>query len=189
MGILSTIVIPDEVVMNKIYVVRDQKVMLDRDLAELYGVETKVLKQAVRRNITRFPEDFMFEMNKEELGVWRSQFVTSNGDRQGLRYMPFCFTEQGVTMLSCVLSSERAIHVNIQIIRIYTRIREMLLLHKDVSLLVEQVEKKLLKQDQKIEVLFTYLNKFIEKEDKPREEIGFKRKGKSEPVKSEDAEL
>jgi len=137
-----------------------------------------VLKQAVRRNMTRFPEDFMFEMTKEELENWRSQFVTSKEDRQGLRYMPFCFTEQGVTMLSCVLSSERAIHVNIQIIRIYTRIREMVLLHKDVPLLVEQVEKKLLKQDQKIEVLFTYLSKFIEKEDQPRTEIGFKRKGK-----------
>ena len=135
-----------------------------------------MLKQAVRRNITRFPEDFMFEMSREELEDWRSQFVTSKEDRQGLRYMPFCFTEQGVTMLSCILNSERAIHVNIQIIRIYTRIREMILLHKDVSLLVEQVEKKLIKQDQKIEVLFTYLSKFIEKEDKPRTEIGFKRK-------------
>lgn len=174
----NAVIVPDEVVMNKIYVIRDQKVMLDSDLAELYGVETKVLKQAVRRNITRFPEDFMFEMNKEELDSLRSQFVTSNEGRGGTRYMPFCFTEQGVTMLSCVLNSERAIHVNIQIIRIYTRIREMLLLHKDVSLLVEQVEKKLLKQDQKIEVLFTYLSKFIEKEDKPRAEIGFKRKGK-----------
>lgn len=174
----NAVVIPDEVVMNKIYMVRNQKVMLDRDLAELYGVETKVLKQAVRRNITRFPEDFMFEMTKEELENLRSQFVTSNEGRGGVRYMPFCFTEQGVTMLSCVLNSERAIHVNIQIIRIYTRIREMVLLHKDVSLLVEQVEKKLLKQDQKIEVLFTYLSKFIEKEDKPRPEIGFKRKEK-----------
>ena len=177
MGILNTITIPDEVVMNKIYMVRDQKIMLDSDLAELYGVETKVLKQAVRRHMTRFPEDFMFEMNKEELESLRSQSVTSNDGRGGTRYMPFCFTEQGVTMLSCVLNSERAIHVNIQIIRIYTRIREMLLLHKDVSLLVEQVEKKLLKQDEKIEMLFTYLSKFIEKEDLPRVEIGFKRKG------------
>lgn len=172
----NLITVPDEVVMNKIYVVREQKVMLDRDLAELYGVETKVLKQAVRRNITRFPEDFMFEMSKEELENWRSRFVTSKEDKQGLRYMPFCFTEQGVTMLSCILNSERAIHMNIQIIRIYTRIREMILLHKDVLLLVEQVEKKLIKQDQKIEVLFTYLSKFIEKEDTPRTEIGFKRK-------------
>lgn len=151
--------------------------MLDRDLAELYGVETKALKQAVRRNIARFPEDFMFEMIKEELEGLRSQIVTSKEARGGTRYMPFCFTEQGVTMLSCVLNSERAIHVNIQIIRIYTRIREMVLLHKDVSLLIEQVEKKLLKQDQKIEVLFTYLSKFLEKEDQPRTEIGFKRKG------------
>lgn len=86
--------------------------MLDRDLAELYGVETKVLKQAVRRNVIRFPIDFMFEMNKEELEIWRSQFVTSKEDRLGLRYMPFCFTEQGVTMLSCILNSERAIQVN-----------------------------------------------------------------------------
>jgi hypothetical protein len=174
----TLITIPDEVVMDKIYVIRDQKVMLDRDLAELYGVETKVLKQAVRRNMTRFPEDFMFEMSKEEFEDWRSQNVTSKSDRQGLRYVPFCFTEQGVTMLSCILNSERAIHVNIQIIRIYTRIREMLLAHKDVFLRVEQVEKQLLKQDQKIELLFTYLSKFIEKEEKPRTEIGFKRKGK-----------
>jgi hypothetical protein len=93
--------------------------------------------------MTHFPEDFMFEMNKEEPDRLRSQSVTSNDGRGGTRYMPFCFTEQGVTMLSCVLNSERAIHVNTQIIRIYTRIREMLLLHKDVSLLVEQVEKKI----------------------------------------------
>lgn len=112
----NAVILPDEVVMNKIYMVRDQKVMLDSDLAELYGVETKVLKQAVRRNLIRFPEDFMFEMNKEELDSLRSQFVTSNQKRGGIRYLPFCFTEQGVTMLSCVLNSERAIHVNIQII-------------------------------------------------------------------------
>ena len=174
----NDVIVPDEVVMNKIYMVRDQKVMLDSDLAELYDVETKVLKQAVRRNLIRFPEDFMFEMNKEELDSLRSQFVTSNQKRGGIRYLPFCFTEQGVTMLSCVLNSERAIHVNIQIIRIYTRIRETVLLHKDVSLLVEQVEKKIRNQDQKIEVLFTYLSKFIEKEEQPRTEIGFKRKGK-----------
>lgn len=149
---------------------------MDRDLAELYGVETKVLKQAVRRNIARFPEDFMFEMSREELENWRSQFVTSKGVRQGLRYVPFCFTEQGVTMLSCVLNSERAIHVNIQILRIYTRIREMLLTHKDMLLRVEQVEKHLIKHDQKIELLFNYLSKFIEKVERPRTEIGFKRR-------------
>ena len=169
-----TSIIPDEVVMNKIYMIRNQKVMLDSDLSELYGVETKVLKQAVRRNITRFPEDFMFEMSKEEHDTLRSQIVTSNEGRGGTRYMPFCFTEQGVTMLSCVLNSERAIHVNIQIIRIYTRIREMLLAHKDVFLRVEQVEKQMIKQDEKIELLFTYLSRFIEKEDKPRRPIGYR---------------
>ena len=101
--------------------------------------------------------------------------MTSKEDRQGLRYMPFCFTEQGVTMLSCVLNSERAIHVNIQIMRIYTRIRGMLFTHKDMLLRVEQLEKHLIKHDQKIELLFAYLSKFIEKEEKPRTEIGFKR--------------
>lgn len=89
--------------------IRDQKVMLDRDLAELYGVKTKVLKKAVRRNITRFPEDFMFEMTKEELDSLRSQFVTSKEGRGGTQHMPFCFTEQGVTMLSCVLNRLKSI--------------------------------------------------------------------------------
>lgn len=170
--------VPDKTVMNKIYMIREQKVMMDSDLAELYGVETKVLKQAVRRNMSRFPADFMFEMTVEELETLRSQFVTSNVARGGTRYMPFCFTEQGLTMLSCVLNSERAIHVNIQIIRIYTQIRQMLLAHKEVFMRVAEVEKEVVKHDQKIELLFNYLSKFIEKEGKPRTEIGFKRKGK-----------
>lgn len=100
--------------------------MVDRDLAELYGVETKRLKEAVRRNMQRFPSDFMFEMNEEELRNWRTQFASSNSDVMGLRYHPFCFTEQGVTMLSCILNSERVIAVNIQVIRIFTKMRELL---------------------------------------------------------------
>src|SRR6185437_16885732 len=144
----KAIALAEESIISKIYLVRGRKVMLDRDLAELYGVETKVLKQAVRRNINRFPSDFMFEMTTEELEDWRSQFVTSKEDRQGLRYAPFCFTEQGVTMLSCVLNSERAIAVNIQIMRIYTRIREMLLTHKDILLKLEQLEKKVTGHDE-----------------------------------------
>jgi hypothetical protein len=111
----NNIMLPDEVVITKIFVVRGQKVMIDRDLAELYGVETKRLKEAVRRNMTRFPEDFMFEMTKKEFSVWRTQFATSNSDKKGLRYSPFCFTEQGVTMLSCILNNHRAIKMNIQI--------------------------------------------------------------------------
>ena len=94
---------PDGLVIDKIYVIREHKVMLDSDLSELYGVETKVLKQAVRRNITHFPEDFMFEMTKDELSSLRSQFVISKEGSGGMRYLPFCFTEQGVTMLSCIL--------------------------------------------------------------------------------------
>ena len=106
--------------------------MIDRDLAELYGLETKRLKEAVRRNIARFPVDFMFQMSSDEFSLWRSQFATSNQDRRGLRHAPFCFTEQGVTMLSCVLNSNRAIQVNIQIIRIFARMREILSTHKDI---------------------------------------------------------
>ena len=105
--------IPVERIVAKIYLIRDTKVMLDRDLAELYGVETRTLKQAVRRNIKRFPPDFMFELTKEEFANWRSQIVMSNADKMGLRHPPMAFTEQGVAMLSSVLKSDRAIQVNI----------------------------------------------------------------------------
>ena len=172
----NSIGIPDEVVMSKIYVVRDQKVMLDEDLAELYGVETKRLNEQVKRNIDRFPEDFKFGLSEQEFADLKSQNATSSWG--GRRKLPNAFTEHGVLMLSSVLSSQQSIQVNIQIMRIYTRIREMLLAHKDVFIRVEQVEKQLMKHDQKIELLFTYLSKFIEKEEQPRTEIGFKRKGK-----------
>lgn len=138
----NTIVVPDEAVMDKIYYVRKQKVMLDHDLAELYGVETKRLKEAVRRNKARFPKDFMFQMSKRELESWRKFTSANNEFHGGLRYTPFCFAEQGVTMLSCVLSSERAISVNIRIIRIFSRMREMMLTHKDILLKLEQLETK-----------------------------------------------
>ena len=125
----KSISIPDEIIISKIYLIRDQKVMLDRDLAELYGVETKYLKRQVKRNFERFPVDFMFELNEKEFNDWRSQYVTSNSDKMGLRYAPFCFTEQGVTMLSCVLNSKTAIEVNIRIIRVFSKMREMILTH------------------------------------------------------------
>src|SRR6266567_7578225 len=115
---INSIIVTDETIISKIYLVRGQKVMMDRDLAELYGVETKQLKRQVKRNIDRFPDDFMFELNDDEFQNWRSQIGTSNsneGDKMGLRYAPFVFTEQGVAMLSSVLNSERAIKVNIQI--------------------------------------------------------------------------
>jgi len=108
-------VLPAETITSKIFCIRDHKVMLDRDLAELYGVETAQLKRAVRRNIDRFPTDFMFQLTKKELEDWRCQFGTSNNIKMGLRYSPLAFTEQGVAMLSSVLNSKRAIQVNIQI--------------------------------------------------------------------------
>lgn len=169
------LLLADESIINKIYLVRNQKVMIDRDLAELYGVETKHLKQAVRRNRKRFPKDFMFQMNGSELKNWRSQFVTSNSDKQGLRYAPFCFTEQGVTMLSCILNSERAIAVNIQVIRIFTRMREMLLTHKDILLQLEKIEQKLSGHDEQIERIFLYLKQLLNPPNPPRERIGFRR--------------
>lgn len=164
----------DELIMNKIYVVRGQKVMIDRDLAELYEVETKRLKEAVRRNENRFPEDFMFEMNKKEFENWRSQFATSKEDKQGLRYAPFCFTEQGVTMLSCVLNSDRAIDVNIQIIRIFTKMKEMLLTNKDILLQMQKVENKLTEHDEDIKLIFEYLKKLLNPPHEQRKRIGFK---------------
>jgi hypothetical protein len=175
MSNVSTVTIPDELVMNKIYFIREQKVMLDEDLAELYGIETKRLNEQVKRNIERFPGDFMFQLDEIEFIDLKSQNATSSWG--GRRKLPFAFTEHGVLMLSSVLNSKQAISVNIQIMRIYTKIRELLLAHKDVFIKVEQVEKKLIKQDEKIELLFNYLSKFIEKEDKPRVQIGFKTKG------------
>ncbi|WP_036601571.1 ORF6N domain-containing protein [Olivibacter sitiensis] len=177
---LEKSIIPDEVVVNKIYLIREQKVMLDSDLAELYNVTTKRLNEQVRRNMTRFPEDFMFQLKESEWQSLRSQIATSKIGRGGRRTLPYVFTEHGVLMLSSVLNSEQAIQVNIQIMRVYTKIREMLLAHKDVSLRVEQVEKQMIKHDQKIEVLFSYLSKFIEKEDKPRKKIGYEIGRKSE---------
>jgi hypothetical protein len=169
--------IPDEIVINKIYQIRNQKVMIDRDLAELYGVETKVLKQAVRRNLNRFPEDFMFEMTKQEFEDWRSQFVTSKNDKAGLRYLPFCFTEQGVTMISCILNSANAITVNIQIIRIFTKLRQLLSDNTELRLEIEKIKHKLNNQDKNMEIVFQYLDELLEKKNhsnEARERIGFK---------------
>ncbi len=172
------IVLPDEVIMSKIYLIREQKVMIDRDLAELYGVETKRLKESVRRNIARFPEDFMFEMTNDEFLNWRTQYATSSADKMGLRYVPFCFTEQGVTMLSCILNSERAIQLNIQIIRIFTKIREMLTDKLSIKLEIEEIKRKLINHDKNIELVFSYLDELIEKQENPppRKRIGYRRK-------------
>jgi hypothetical protein len=172
----NEVAIPDEVVMDKIYVIRSQKVMLDKDLAELYSVETKQLKRAVRRNADRFPDDFMFELSKEEFDNLRNQIGTSSWG--GTRYAPMAFTEQGVAMLSSVLNSDRAIKVNIQIVRIFTRMRQILLTHKDLLLKMEELEKKVAGQDEKIKLVFDYLKQFVKEQEEPRKEIGFKQKKK-----------
>lgn len=176
---VSDITIPDELVMSKIYVIRNVKVMLDRDLAELYGVETKHLKRQVKRNKFRFPEDFMFELTSQEFREWRSQFGTSNEDKMGLRYAPYAFTEDGVAQLSTVLHSERAIKVNIQIIRLFSKMRKMMITHQDILYKLEQLEKKDMEQDKKIMLIFEYLHqleqaKQQESEQKERPLIGFK---------------
>ncbi len=171
---MKIITIPLEKIINKIYLIRNQKVMLDRDLAELYGVETKRLKEAVKRNIERFPEDFMFEMSKEEFQDWRSQFATSNSDIMGLRHAPFCFTEQGVAMLSSVLNSKQAIDVNIHIIRVFTKMREMLLTHKDILLKLEQLEKATLKNSNDVQIIFTALKQLLDPPIPSRKKIGYK---------------
>lgn len=168
-------VISDNVVINKIYELRGRKVMIDRDLAELYGVQTRVLKQTVKRNLSRFPEDFMFEMTKQELDDWRSQFVISNTDKKGLRHLPFCFTEHGVLMLSSVLNSPQAVQINIQIVRIFTRLREVISEHNELKLEIEAIKKKLNSHDKNIEVVFSYLDELVEKKEKPksRKRIGY----------------
>jgi hypothetical protein len=174
----TSLAIAEERIIGKIHLIRGKKIMLDRDLAELYGVETRVLNQAARRNEKRFPDDFMFQLTVEELKNLKSQNVISSWG--GIRKLPLAFTEQGVAMLSSVLNSETAIEVNIQIIRIFSRIRELLLTHKDILLKLEQLERKVEGHDREIQLIFTALKKLINPPQKPRPRIGFKIKGEQE---------
>jgi len=164
-------VIPYERIENRIYLLRARKVMLDRDLAVLYGVSTSALNQAVRRNIGRFPYDFMFQLNKEEFGFLISQSVISKNGRGGTRHLPTAFTEQGVAMLSSVLKSEKAILVNIQIIRTFTKLREMLGENDHLRRKIEAMEKQ---YDEQFKIVFEAIrNLIIEDDTKPMIEIGF----------------
>ncbi|WP_396172798.1 ORF6N domain-containing protein [Flavobacterium sp.] len=173
----NEILFSEELISNKIFFIRNQKVMLDRDLAFLYSIETRVLKQAVKRNISRFPKDFMFELSPDEFSNWRSQFVTSNSDKMGLRYSPMAFTEHGVLMLSSVLNSDKAIQTNIQIMRIYTKVRQMLLDTTDLKIDILQIQKKLENHEKNIELVFSYLDELTQKkiDEKPRTKIGYKK--------------
>jgi phage regulator Rha-like protein len=163
--------VPQEIVESKIFIFRDKKVMLDKDLAALYGVSVKSLKRQVRRNMDRFPTDFMFQLTQEELKNWRRQFGTSNSaDKMGLRYPPFAFTEPGVAMLSSVLNSRRAVQVNIQIIRTFIKLREMLLTHVELKRKIEEMEGK---YDQQFQIVFDAIRQLLTPPEKPRRRIGF----------------
>ena len=149
--------------------------MLDRDLAELYGIETRILKQAVKRNMERFPKDFMFEMTIKEIDHLVSQNVIPSKSYFG-GAAPFCFTEQGVTMLSCILNSKTAIEVNLRVVRVFVKMREYALTHKEILLQLVKLEKEVKGNSKDIENIFTVLKELIEKETKPkiRSKIGFK---------------
>jgi len=163
----------DAEIIERIYIIRGHKVMLDFDLSELYGVETKRLKEQVRRNKSRFPEDFMFELTPEEYKSLRSQIATlKRGEHT--KYLPFAFTEQGVAMLSSILHSETAIQVNIQIIRVYTKMRQLLPDNKELWHKIEALEMNLIKKDDEIQAIFKILKQLLIKEEKPGEPIGFK---------------
>ena len=171
-GKLSKEIVLEKKIENKIYCIRGKRVMLDKDLAELYGVKTKVLNQAVKRNIERFPEYFMFQLTKEEAEVLRSQIVTL---KQGehLKYLPYVFTEQGVAMLSSVLNSKKAIQVNIQIMITFTKLREMIVNHKELAETLKQLESKVEKHDSEIQSIFNAIRQLMMPPEKPKRKIGF----------------
>ena len=169
-------IIPIEVIENKIYFIRNVKVMLDSDLASLYDVETKQLKRQVRRNIDRFPEDFMFELTSIEYEILRCQIgILKKG--QHAKYLPMAFTEQGVAMLTSILNSKTAIIVNIQIIRVFTKIREVLVDTLNLKIEIDNIKKKLNNHDKNIELVFSYLDEMMDKKENiiERTKIGYKK--------------
>ena len=174
---LPTAIIPVDRVERRIYLIRGQRVILSSDLAVLYDVPAKVLNQSVKRNLERFPPDFMFQLTSREFEILKSQFVTSSWG--GIRKLPYAFTEQGVAMLSSVLNSETAIQVNIQIIRLFTKMKQLIIDNKDLWMKIEKIEQHLLKNDEEIKTVFAYLKKLLMQENKPRNPIGFKVPGKT----------
>ena len=168
------LILSDEIVASNIRLIRGQKVILDRDLAVLYDVKTRDLNKAVSRNKKRFPDDFMFQLTHKEFENLMFQNGTSSWG--GTRKMPYAFTEQGVAMLSSVLNSERSILVNIYIVRVFTKMRRIMVIHKDVLLKLKQLEGKVLQQDDEIKVIFRYLKELINPKTKPVRKIGFKHK-------------
>jgi len=165
-------VIPIEIIEQRIFMLRDEKVMLDFHLAEMYGVETRSLKRAVRRNILRFPEDFCFELTAEEWQILKCQFGTSSWG--GIRHLPFAFTEQGVAMLSGVLHSERAIKVNVQIMRAFVKLRQLLSTHKELAVRFRQLERKIEQHDEEIQTIFEAIRRLMSPPpEPPKRRMGF----------------
>jgi len=162
--------IKQEEIVERIFFLRGEKVILDRDLAILYQVETRALKQAVKRNIKRFPSDFMFTLSIDEFKNWRSQIVISNSDKIGLRHAPMAFTEQGIAMLSGLLNSERAIQVNIEIMRAFVKLRKLIDTNKELAKKIEKLESK---YDRQFKIVFEAIRELIREEVKPKRKIGF----------------
>jgi phage regulator Rha-like protein len=168
--------VPVELIEKKIYLIRGHKVMLDSDLADLYGVATKVLLQAVKRNLSRFPEDFMFLLKYQDVAALRSQIVTlKKGRGEHRKYLPYVFTEQGVAMLSSVLNSERAVQVNIAIMRAFVKLREILSTNKELAIKLAQLERKMEKHDEEIKLIFDAIRELMKPPETKTEKIGFRR--------------
>lgn len=172
---VSQAIVPMEQIEKKIYLIRGKKVMLSTDLADLYEVEVRVLVQAVKRNIERFPEDFMFQFNKDEYNSLKSQIVTLKGRGKHPKYLPYAFTEQGVAMLSSVLHSKRAIQVNIQIMRAFVKLRRILASHKELAHKLEELEKK---YDAQFKIVFDAIRELMSPPEKKQRRIGFRREEK-----------
>lgn len=167
-------VIPVESIERKIYLIRGCKIILDKDLATLYQVPTKRLNEATKRNLERFPEDFMFQLNEDEIGSLRSQFATSNVGRGGRRYLPYAFTEHGVAMLSSVLTSRRAVALNILIVRAFVRLRQYLATHEDLARKLEDMERTQQEHGAHIHQIYDYIQKLAEPTpEPPKRRIGF----------------
>lgn len=166
-------IIPDEAIINKIYRIRDRKIMLDRDLADLYDIKAFRLREQVKRNKERFPENFMFQLTEKEVEVMVSQNAIPSKQHLG-GTLPYAFTEHGILQLSNVLKSGRAIQISIGIIEVFVKMREMLLTHRDILLQLEEMRKTITNHEERVDMIYNYLIQFIEQQKKPKEKIGFK---------------
>ncbi len=167
------VIVTKESIENKIYLISGHRVILDRDLARLYGVTTFNLNKAIKRNIERFPKDFMFQLTQKELKFLIFQIGISKEGRGGSRYMPYAFTQEGIAMLSSVLRSKRAIQVNIVIMRTFVRLKQMISLNRELLLKLELLEKKIEKHDEEIQTIFQAIKQLMSPPEKPRRKIGF----------------